>query len=148
MYRKILVPLDGSPFAECSLAHVKAIAKGCQVPEIVLMTVVDHIQDYPGMEQSFKDKTRTAVQKAAAAYLTGISADLKKEGFNVVTVVQDGSAAENILDYAAKQGVDLMIMSTHGRSGMGRRIMGGTADKIVRSATVPVLAVSSESCRI
>lgn len=148
MYRKILVPLDGSPFAECSLAHVKAIAKGCQVPEVVLLTVVDHMQDYPDMDKSFKERTAATVQKAAAAYLAGLAANLKKEGFNVNTVVQTGSAAENILEYAAKQGVDLLIMSTHGRSGMGRRLMGSTADKIVRSATVPVLAVSSESCRI
>ena len=45
MYKKILVPLDGSPFSECSLPHVKAIALGCKVPEVVLLSVVEPLSD-------------------------------------------------------------------------------------------------------
>jgi nucleotide-binding universal stress UspA family protein len=148
MYKKILVPLDGSPFAECVLAHVKAIAKGCQVPEIDLLTVIDHVQDFPGMEKNFKEMTKQAVQKGAEDYLAGISDKLKKDGLNVENIIKEGPAAGVILDYAAQQGVDLMILSTHGRSGISRRLMGGTADKIIRTASVPVLAVSAESCQI
>jgi nucleotide-binding universal stress UspA family protein len=148
MYRKILVPLDGSSFAECSLAHVKAIARGCQVPEVILMTVVDHIQEFPGMDKGFKENTKAAVQKAAGKYLSNLAENMKKEGFNVNTVVSQGSVADNILDYIKSEGADLVIMSTHGASGASRKLMGSTADKIIRNSSVPVLAVSGESCAL
>lgn len=148
MYKKILVPLDGSTFSECSLAHVKAIAKGCQVPEVILMTVVDNVQEFPGMGKGIKETTGKAVQQAAGDYLAKIAGGLKKEGLNVETRVYQGSPADKIIDYATKEGVDLVIMSTHGTSGVTRWLMGGTADKIIRNVSVPVLAVSPESCRI
>jgi nucleotide-binding universal stress UspA family protein len=148
MYNKILVPLDGSTFSECSLAHVRAIAKGCQVPEVILMTIVDRIQEFPGMEQGVKEATVKTVQKAAGDYLSKIADELKKEGLNVRIQVLQGPPADKIIDFATAEGVDLVIMSTHGTSGATRWLMGSTADKIVRNVSVPVLAVTPESCRI
>jgi nucleotide-binding universal stress UspA family protein len=148
MYRKILVPLDGSTFAECSLAHVKAIATGCQVPEVVFMTVIDHIQQFPGMDRKINEKNKEELRTAAKKYLADTSEKMKKEGINAETNIVEGSPADMVLEYMKTHGIDLLIMSTHGASGAGRRPMGSTAEKIIRNSTVPVLAVSGESCLI
>jgi nucleotide-binding universal stress UspA family protein len=62
-------------------------------------------------------------------------------------VVQVGWAADAIMGYADQNGVDLIIMSTHGRAGIGRWFMGSVADRVVRHATVPVLTASPAGCR-
>jgi nucleotide-binding universal stress UspA family protein len=149
MYRKILVPLDGSSFAECSLAHVKEIAKGCQVPVVTLMSIVDTFHNFPDVatgeiRRSEEEVSREQAQK----YLETIASNLQKDGLNTEIAIDKGPAAEKILDYIEKNGVDLVILSTHGRSGVTRFLMGGTADRIIRHVKVPVLAVSPESCRI
>ena len=148
MYKKILVPMDGSTFAECSLAHVSTVAKGCQVPEVILITVVDHIQDFPEVEKTVQDVDRISVQQAAGEYLARIAEKLKGEGLNVQTVVLRGSPADKIIDYINNEGVDLVIMSTHGTSGKTRWLMGSNADKIIHTVNVPVMAITPESCRI
>jgi nucleotide-binding universal stress UspA family protein len=148
MYRKILVPLDGSTFAECSLSHVKAIATGCQVPEVVFMTVIDHIQQFPGTDRKVSEKNKEELRKTAKQYLTDTAEKMRKEGVNAAINLVEGSPADMVLEYLKSGGIDLLIMSTHGASGAGKRPMGSTAEKIIRNSPVPVLAVSGESCMI
>lgn len=149
MYRKILVPLDGSPFAECSLAHVKDIARGCQVPVVTLISIINPLHNFPEVATGeIRRNAEEASREKAQEYLSMIASNLQKEGLNTEIVIDKGPTAEKILDYINKNGVDLVIMSTHGGSGVSRFLMGGTADKIIRHANVPVLAVAPESCRI
>jgi nucleotide-binding universal stress UspA family protein len=158
MYQKILAPLDGSQLAECSLDHVKAIAFGCNVPKIVLLRVLDPIKpvDYGGLYgQGYKDfspdfltQSWTRRQAEAEAYFSELNDRLKKESLPVETVLISGDdAAGTILDYARDNGIDLIIISTHGRSGPTRWLIGSVADKVVRHSPVPVLIVSPSSCR-
>lgn len=144
MYRKILVPLDGSQYAESSLEHVKAIAKGCSVPEVVLFGVLEPLPQVPEYGYISAD---VAVQSEKQAldwlkeYLAKTADTLDGEGITVSTGVGRGRAAEEILEYASKNKVDLIIMTTHGRSGIVRWALGSVADRVVRHALAPVLVI-------
>jgi nucleotide-binding universal stress UspA family protein len=152
MYSKILVPLDGSPFSECSISHVKAVAIGCHVPEVVLLRVVEPLSSFdlgpladvggaPVIQLEAEKKTQSK------DYISEMAQKLNKEGVSAKGDVVSGKPAEQILDYAYKNHFDLIIMSTHGRSGISRWALGSVADRIVRHSTVPVLLVSPPGCR-
>jgi nucleotide-binding universal stress UspA family protein len=149
MYNKVLVPLDGSPFSECVLEHVKNIAGGCKIPEVVLVFVVEPVN--PGMYEvpgNFIEDIQKQAVVAGEEYLKKTAAKLVSEGIAATWVALRGNVSEAILDYARKNGVDLVIMSTHGRSGVARWAMGSVADRVARQATVPVMLVSPPGCRI
>ena len=162
MYKRILVPLDGSNLAECSLEHVKAIATGCNVPEIVLLQVLHPIhsmqpikyeglygQGYKDFSPDFLTKSWAQWEGEAKNYLSELSDRLKKENLSVETaLITDEDTAGTILDYAKDNSVDLIIMSSHGRSGLSRWLMGSVAEKVVRNSRVPVLMVSSPACLV
>ena len=151
MGKKILAPLDGSDLSECALEHIKAIATGCQVPEVVLLRVVEPIPvvagDWSPPENWRRDAERRALD-AAKNHLAGVAANLKEGGVTAKTVVVSGRAADEILDYIKKNDVDLVIISTHGRSGVSRWVLGSVADRVVRHSRAPVLTVAPAGCRI
>jgi nucleotide-binding universal stress UspA family protein len=147
VYKKILVPLDGSKFAECVLDHIKSITSGCHVSEVVLLFVVEAIKgicEFP--ENWVKENTKQATL-FAENYLKEISADLLIKGIPVTNKVLSGRPAELILSYAQANAVDLIIISTHGRSGITRWVFGSVADKIIHQSLVPVLIVTPSGCR-
>jgi nucleotide-binding universal stress UspA family protein len=140
MYRRIVVPLDGSELAESALAHARVIA-GCTGAEILLLRVVfegglDYYAD-PLAASSVQDR----MEREAAAYLVQVAAGLEKEGLKVTTQVGAGSAADGIIDYADRMQAELIAMTTHGRSGIARWLIGSVADKVARGANVPVLLI-------
>lgn len=150
MYKKMLVPLDGSELSECVLNHVRAIATGCQVPEVVLLGVAEptSYQAYyrVGIEPRIGDMQKET-EKYVESYLSKAADSLKKDDIAVQTVVVSGRPAEEILDYANKNRVDLIIMSTHGRSGVSRWVFGSVTDRVVRHSAAPVLTISPPGCR-
>lgn len=150
MYKKILVPLDGSELAECALEHVRAIAKGCQVDKVVLLRVLEPVMgaphDYVSTEhvREVEDK----LEADAKEYLDKVAGNLKKDGVSVETeLVVNGEPAAKILEAAKRDKADLIIMSTHGRSGISSWVFGSVAERVVRHALVPVLMVVARSCR-
>jgi nucleotide-binding universal stress UspA family protein len=152
MYKKILAPLDGSKLSECSLEHLKAIAIGCAVPEVILLRVVEPLSalataDLAQAGGNLLAKEEQQSKDEAQDYLSKLDAKLKKEGLATKAVSVYGRAAEVILDYASKNKVDLIIMSTHGRSGVSRWAFGSITDRVLRHSAVPVLIVSPAACR-
>ncbi|MFC1986926.1 universal stress protein [Chloroflexota bacterium] len=156
MYNKILAPLDGSELAECSLGHVKAIATGCSVPEVVLFRVVEPIPAHitadlaEGGEMSAEVYTEIEKQNRAEAdkYITATAKKLKREtSITIQAALAYGSPAEEILKYAKKNQVDLIIMTTHGRSGIPRWVFGSVADRVLRHSPVPILIMAPTGCR-
>lgn len=145
MYRKILVPLDGSKTAECTFGHVVDIARGCAVPEVDLLFVVEPIS--AGLYQS-SDEGRNHLLAWGKEYLAGMVKRLADDGITAKPVIIDGEPAETILQYAAENCIDLIIMSTHGRSGPSRWAFGSVTDKVVHTSNVPVLAIAPEGCRV
>ncbi|MDD5095334.1 MAG: universal stress protein [Dehalococcoidia bacterium] len=152
MYKKILVPIDGSDIAECSLSHVKAIGTGCNVPEIVLLQVLKPLTDkYVPALTSLDAMANAAGEQNADAeiYLKKVANKMKAEGLNAQTlIIPSEDSAGAILDYARDNGVDLIVISTHGRSGPSRWVMGSVAERVMRHSSVPVLMVSPAGCRI
>ena len=143
MYEKILVPLDGSKESECIIDHVRAIAKSCGVPEVVLLRVVEPFT--PSSINYLGEATaRNVEQKAKAAadeYLSYVAGGMRAHCGGVKTAVLEGDPASVILDYASKNGVDLIAMSTHGASGLAKWTIGSVTERVMRHSTVPLLSV-------
>jgi nucleotide-binding universal stress UspA family protein len=149
MYKKILAPLDGSELAECVLPHVEAIAKGCSVESVVFIRALDTympnvVQSYLGEEQ--RREMDEKAEAMAKEYLDQLAGRVKLDGIEVQKQLIKGRAAESIAEYATENDVDLIIIATHGRSGISRWVWGSVADRILRSACVPVLMVRAPGC--
>ena len=129
MYQKILVPVDGSKLAECVLPHVEAIASGCKAREVVFARVIEPA--YP----------IDAHKKEAEDYLQDVLNRVNLGGAGGRSEVLIGTTAENLVDYADEKKMDLIIIATHGRSGLGRWVWGGIADRILRWGKTPVFMV-------
>ena len=99
-----------------------------------------------GIEDRVRDMQKET-EKYVESYLSKAADSLKEDGIAVQTVVVSGRPAEQILDYANKNQVDLIIMSTHGRSGVSRWVIGSVTDKVVRHSVTPVLTISPPGCR-
>ena len=144
MYEKIMVPLDGSELAECVLPHVEGFIKGCHVSNVVFVRVVEPITApvgnvYIGREES---RERESTRKSAVKdYLNQIVDRLKHEGTELYSEVLVGRVADSLADYTEKNDIDLILIATHGRSGVTRWVRGSIADKILRSSNAPVLMV-------
>lgn len=148
MYTKILVPLDGSKMAECTLNHVISIATGCHVPEVVLLRVIEE-PILPYIEATQLHTTKEQTEADAKEYLSGVAETLQKEGIACVNIATArGAAAHDILEYAKGNDIDLIIISTHGLSGANRWVFGSVADRVVRHSSVPVLTVAPAGCRV
>lgn len=150
MYQKILVPMDGSKLAECVLPHVEAIAKGCNVSNVILIRVVEPMlrptgDDYFPLEE---DRELFKLDRRAVAedYLNRLVSRLKYDGVKLHTEVIVGKVAESLVDYAEKNDVDLIVIATHGRSGVSRWVRGSVADRILHFACAPVLMVRPPEC--
>jgi nucleotide-binding universal stress UspA family protein len=152
MYKKVLVPLDGSQYAQCSLDHVRAIGLACHVPEIILLRVVETASGGPDVTpgKGKKGSSKIEDEKTAEAqdYISSLARRLKEEGLQARGELAFGKADEQITNYARTNQVDLIIMSTHGRSGVSKWEIGNTAKGVVDYSTVPVLLVLAAGCRI
>jgi nucleotide-binding universal stress UspA family protein len=149
MYKKILVPLDGSDLAECVLPHVESIARGCGVEGVVFMRVLDPYVPSGALAyigESQRQKMEEANESAAREYLDEVVGRVDLGGVKIQKQIITGSAADSIAEYATKNGVDLIIIATHGRSGVSRWVWGSVADRVLRSACVPVLMIRAPGC--
>lgn len=150
MYKKILVPLDGSKLAECVLPHVESIGNGCGAQEVVFLRVAERFRLPNGYGAGLGQETINRIEAddraAAESYLNQLVKRTRYDGVSVKPEVITGIPAESIADYAAKNSIDLIVIATHGRSGVSRWVWGSVADRILRSACVPVLMVRAPGC--
>ena len=145
MYKKIMVPLDGSELAECVLPHVEAFIEGCHVNHFVFVRVVEpaaafYSGDYPMSPDVVKEK-EVAATKAAQDYLNQVLSRLKYDRTELHSEVLVGNVADSLADFSEKNNFDLILIATHGRSGVRRWVRGSIADKVLRSSNIPVLMV-------
>jgi nucleotide-binding universal stress UspA family protein len=140
MYKNILVPLDGSELSESILTHVTSIALGCESPEVILFRTREPLDEdlKRTLSPDLAGKLEEVNKEEIETYLEDIAQNLDKQGVKSRVVIGSGKAADEILDYATKHVVDLIMMSTHGRGGLSRWAFGSVADKVVRNAHVPV----------
>jgi nucleotide-binding universal stress UspA family protein len=144
--RSILAPLDGSEVAEQALPLATAVAKAAGA-ELALVQSVFWVQmaggGYPYGDGPViqADEMLEQAEAGARAYLGEVEGRLKADGLNVRSVIRFDPAADSILSAAEEEQADLIVMSTHGRSGLGRWVLGSVADRVLRGATTPVLLV-------
>lgn len=150
MYKKTLVPLDGSELAECVLPHLESIAKGCGVESVVFLRVFDTYMPsayhaYIGEPQ--REELQENSKKVTREYLDEVAGRVNLNGVDVQKQIVDGNPAESIAEYATKNDIDLITIATHGRSGVSRWALGSVADRILRYSCVPVLMVRAPGCK-
>jgi nucleotide-binding universal stress UspA family protein len=146
MYTKILVPLDGSELAECALPYVKWFIQVSDVNEVVFLRVVEPFRMAGGLEAQVMPEDKENIEQDAAGlarkYLNKIAGQFKDSRIKINRVVNVGKPAKTIAEYVSKSDVDLIIMATHGRSGIHHWIRGSVADEIVHAARAPVFLVT------
>jgi nucleotide-binding universal stress UspA family protein len=149
MYQKIVVPLDGSKLAECVLPHVQALTKTCEVAHVILVRVVEPVTglvaDYP-LPEAQVAKINLDNLSAAETYLADVLKRLELGASHGEAKVLTGAPAASIADFATKEAADVVVIATHGRSGVSRWVWGSVADRILRAACVPVLMVRAPGC--
>ena len=153
MFQKILVPLDGSKLAECALPYAEELAKGCNTEEVILISVTERVQGYRPVEDASQPLGQQLIPEAtgkkerqAQRYLSKIAKTLGAKGIRVRTEVLLGNPAEEITIFAKHNSADIIVMSSHGRSGPSRWAYGSVADKVFRASCVPVLMVRAPGC--
>jgi nucleotide-binding universal stress UspA family protein len=142
MYTNILVPLDGSAFAETALPHASALAAKFDC-KITLVKVFETPHVYQSaVEQGVLMDIHEAAVKDASDYLEAQKAKLTAEGLSVeINFIEGGNVAAMILEAIEESGADLVVMSTHGRSGLDRWRFGSVAERVARHASVPVVLI-------
>ncbi|MFA6146828.1 MAG: universal stress protein [bacterium] len=144
MYEKILVPLDGSTLAERAVRHAQEIARGSQAEILLLQAVNLPMPVVPEAILIPDAKWLDEAKKDAARYLDGIAAPLLEAGMRVRTIVDERPPADAILHIATREKADLIVMSTHGRGGLGRMLMGSVAESVFHATSRTVMLVKPE----
>lgn len=148
--KRILLPLDGSEPGEASLPYVEELAIITKAEVILLQVVTSHYdiglaEGYTSHLGRISEEYLTHASAAARDYLNSVKEKLTKMGITARSEVEVGSPAERIVGYAKENNVDLIAMSTHGRSGIGRWLLGSVADKVIHAADRPVLLVRASA---
>ena len=163
MYKKILIPLDGSDLAECALPYAEELARACNSEEVILVSATEQVKGLtraPEAQELFRSSDRLGFhgagsevvvtfgkkEKQAKKYLNRIAKRMEAKGLKVRTEVLLWPPAEAIASYAEHTDVDIIVMSTHGRSGPSRWAHGSVTDKVLRISCVPVLMVRAPGC--
>jgi nucleotide-binding universal stress UspA family protein len=143
MYERMLVPLDGSEVAEGILPFVEQVA-GPLDAEVVLFRVIEPPSPVELVASAgvVAADTFTVRDVEAKAYLSELQRRLSKKGLRIRTrVALGGPPAEEILAAIKATSADLVAMATHGRSGIGRALLGSVAESVLRASPVPVLMI-------
>ncbi|MDZ7844284.1 MAG: universal stress protein [Anaerolineales bacterium] len=145
MYGKILVPLDGSKRAESILSHVEKLALQFE-SEVLLLTVItpevlyrgspDMLLDIPYAQENLELRI-----KEAETYLSGVEGEFRAKGISSRSAVEVGTVVSTIIDLAEKEGVDLIAMASHGRSGLSHVFYGSVAAGVLNRIRRPLLLV-------
>ena len=152
MYEHLLVALDGSPAAERVLEHAEALASafGSRVTLLRATLSAEMVIAQSGAGDATVGQVSPALDPepvlqadhdTAAEYLNAVAARLRGKNIDVSIDMAEGPANTAIIERAAQLGVSLILMTTHGRSGLGRMVFGSTADSVLRHSSCPVLLV-------
>ncbi|MFN7972535.1 MAG: universal stress protein [Acidobacteriota bacterium] len=144
MYEAILLPLDGSELSERAIPHAAAVARRFDSRLVVLRVVVPIIGPgdlaygpNPYTYQSLLE----AETRAAQEYVARKAEELRAQGLRAEGVCRTGEPATSIVDFAAESDAKLVVIATHGRSGVARWVFGSVATRVLQGAQVPVLLI-------
>ncbi len=141
--RSILVPIDLSDYSFIALAYAEEIAALFEKAAVSVLVVEERDgrkrEDTPHHDAELEARTSTRV--------TGLMIEKRIAHDRVTVLIRHGKAASEIVRTAKESGIDLIVMSTHGRTGLGHVLMGSVAEKVVRHAPCPVLTIKPEEFR-
>jgi len=147
-YRKILVPVDGSPTSTRGLTEAIRLAQD-QGAALRLVHVLDELIVTPGAETVvYLNNTVDLLREAGEQILAKAKTQVREAGLEAESVMREimgGRAADSVVAEARSWGADLIVLGTHGRRGVGRLVMGSDAEEVVRTTQVPVLLVRSDA---
>lgn len=158
MYQKIMIPLDGSALAECVLPHAEAFIQGGMAKTAVLIWVLEPLpaamygasvetfasaaqEDIFATNADYWGKMEADRKSTAQEYVDRIAERFRHYGADIKCEVLEGRIAETLAGYAEHNNIDLVLIATHGRSGVNRWLMGSVADRVLHYSDVPVLMV-------
>lgn len=143
MYRRILVPLDGSPFAEHALPYAAQVARRSDARvDLALVHTSYSVATMDAAIHETVDRWQTEQRVREASYLHSVAANLRLEyGVHAEPVLLTGTIVGALAAHVTQAGVDLVVMTTHGRGGLERAWLGSVADALIRHVHVPVLLV-------
>jgi nucleotide-binding universal stress UspA family protein len=148
---RILVPLDGSGFAEAALpVALQMLGAAGELVLVIVVAPPDHVErDDSGRVRAYLDQQEESFKREAFDYLRQVLAQLKESepDLHVTFDIRVGDPGAGIVMAEADRGADLVVMSTHGRTGLGRAMMGSVAGEVVRSGSVPVVLVGPATAR-
>ncbi|MCX6049424.1 MAG: universal stress protein [Chloroflexi bacterium] len=143
MFKRVLVPLDRSEFAEKVLVNLPRFIDPANT-EILLLGVLETLR-YATPAFEYTPLLINEMHTGYKTYLQTIQQQLQKAGYRVLTQLAEGDAAEQILDVATHAHADLIAMATHGRSGLTRWALGSVAERVSQSSTLPVLLMRGQA---
>lgn len=147
MKRRILVPLDGSELAEGVLPYVKEFASALDAEVRLLRVFETRVPAYLAYGLEFagalevEEQDADEERKESEYYLSNIGNRLQAEGLDVHWEAVEGGAADRIIDLTEFERADLVVLSTHGHSGLDKMVRGSVAEEVLRGVSVPVLLV-------
>jgi nucleotide-binding universal stress UspA family protein len=141
MYKKILVPLDGSELAEAVLPHAEALAKSEGAEIVILRVAVTPDSSMFSRNPALVNNIVREVEEETEEYIKAEVSKLRDEGVKVSGLTRDGYVPDMILSVADETHADVIAMSTHGRSGISRWLIGSVADRVVQHSHIPVMLI-------
>ena len=148
MYKRALVPLDGSSVAETMIPFIVDIAGPLDM-EVVLLRVVEPIAPMViEGARHFEMEDVEARRTDAEEYLAPVAVELRNKAVRVESRVRRGNPAEQIVAVARETGADLIAMSTHGRGGLGRLVFGSVAQAVLRQVEIPVFLMRATEAQV
>lgn len=146
MYKRILVPMDGSPLAEAVLPHIQPLAQAFNTEVVLLQVLVQPVDAFavPSSPLSPPKSIRKLATKTRA-YLKKVCTKLEKEGVRATYLIREGGVPETILNVAEIMQADVIAMSTHGHSPTHLFLLGSVTYQVVRHSSLPVMVIRSEN---
>jgi nucleotide-binding universal stress UspA family protein len=143
MYRRIIVPVDGSDFAEQVIPHVEALAKTFNA-QITVLWVTSPVATVAGVPVASEERWQAEDDDLARPYLARIERRLRDGGMEPQIVRDNGPPAQVIVERAKTLGADLIAMTTHGRTGVKKAVLGSVTEGVIQRTECPVLIVRAQ----
>ncbi|MFC7082213.1 universal stress protein [Halorussus caseinilyticus] len=140
MYDRILVPTDGSE-QSAVVSHALNVAELCDATVHALYVVDEKALEYQPSEAG-REETREARKSEGEEAVANIVEAAEDRGLETVTAIEEGTPSEAIVAYADDENVEMIVMGTHGRSGVDRYVLGSVTEQVVRKSEAPVLTVN------
>jgi nucleotide-binding universal stress UspA family protein len=136
---EVLVAFDGTPLSEKALAHALDVYAGAS---ITVLNVIDYIEESYSATALIGDETlRERAEDRSAALLAEAETIAAEHDREITTATEVGKSADEVIEYAKTHDIDVIVLGSHGRSGVSRLLLGSVAETVMRRATVPVTVV-------